>query len=268
MLNKKIIKALVSGFLACSLIFSASTSSFAQNGKVDTTATGEKVIVLNESESEPELYVPQAFTKLVTLDRVNLRKGPSTSHDVIKTLNRGTEVEFVNYETIDGEVNGWALVRYNTDIGYIKSEFIGTKEALPGGGNVTLTHWNEAKQIFTIGVAAEIYDVYSGLTYYVKSFSNGSHADVEPITKEDTDIMFKTYGNKWKWDPRPVWVTINGYKMAASINGMPHGGGVNNSNGMNGQVCLHFLGSSTHNGNSSFTKWHQDVLMEAYNLSK
>jgi len=55
--------------------------------------------------------------------------------------------------------------------------------------------------------------------------------------------------------------------MAASINGMPHGGGVISDNGMDGQVCIHFQGSSTHNGNTKFAQLHQQVALEAYDLS-
>jgi hypothetical protein len=101
-----------------------------------------------------------------------------------------------------------------------------------------------------------VFDVRTGLTYNVKSFSNGLHADVEPITANDTAIMLKTYGGAWKWNPRPVWVTVNGRTIAVSINGMPHGGDTNPNNNMNGQICIHFRGSTTHNGNQSFAKQH------------
>ena len=138
----------------------------------------------------------------------------------------------------------------------------------PSAGKVELTEWSEAKKAFTIGVTASVYDVRTGISYNVKSFSNGKHADVEPVTKEDTALLKKTYNGKWSWTPRPVWVTINGKVMAASINGMPHAGGINNENGMDGQVCIHFKGSSTHNGNKSFAKQHQDAVMEAWNAAK
>ena len=249
--NNKLIKTAFSGIFAFILAFSVCPVAFAAND-ITTTINGETVAVMPEEEP------------FITIDRVNFRTGPATSHKIISTLNPGVEVEFIaNYGTGD---NSWTEIRYNNTTGYIKSEFLSVKSAAPKG-DVELLSWAEAKEIFIIGLPAAVYDIRSGLTYFVKSFSNGSHADVEPITKDDTAIMYKTYGNQWKWDPRPVWVTINGRTLAASINGMPHGGGVNSENGMNGQVCLHFPGSTTHNGNDSFTKWHQDVLMEAYNLS-
>jgi hypothetical protein len=131
-----------------------------------------------------------------------------------------------------------------------------------------LDWWNEAKPLFKTGVDTKIYDVYTGLSYNVRSFSNGNHADVEPSTKEDTAILKRTYGGKWSWTPRPVLVTLGDRVVAASINGMPHGGGVVSGNGMDGQVCIHFLNSKTHNGNRAFERDHQAALKEAYRLSK
>ncbi len=197
-----------------------------------------------------------------TSARVNLRTGPSLSDSVIKTLNAGVTVEMLAYDAAN-----WSQVSVNGQTGYIKSEYLiksaGYAAALAENG-VELTPWSEAKKIFTTYTPAQVYDVRTGAVYFVQSFSNGNHADVEPLTKEDTAILLQTYGGKWQWAPRPVWVTINGHTMAASINGMPHGGGVIDDNGMDGQICIHFLGSKTHNGNSSFAKRHQDGVMEAW----
>jgi uncharacterized protein YraI len=209
---------------------------------------------------EPPWAVPaKTVTKYVT-DRVNFRSGPSTETDILLTFNRGDDVEFIsiyNYE--------WSAVIHGGTKGFIKSEFLSLDK--PVEPLVELMEWSEVKSIFTIGVAAEVYDVRTGLTYYVKSFSNGMHADVEPVTTQDTEIMKSTYNNHWDWDGRPVWVTINGHTIAAAINGMPHGGGVNGDNGMNGQVCLHFKGSTVHNGNMTYSRQLQAVVTEAYGAS-
>jgi len=137
----------------------------------------------------------------------------------------------------------------------------------PNSNNVVYMDWSEVKTVFTLNKDAEVYDILSGKTYYVRSFSNGNHADVETVTKQDTKIMYETFGNSWSWDVRPVWVTINGYTIAGSINGMPHAKGVIDGNDMDGQVCIHFLNSKTHNGNASFTQLHQDIAKQAYELS-
>ena len=144
----------------------------------------------------------------------------------------------------------------------------GVKSSQTAPNGVELIEWSVIKRIFTIGADARIYDVRTGAVYYVRSFSNGNHADVEPVTVEDTETLKKTYGGVWSWDPRPVWVTINGRTFAGSINGMPHGGGVNSTNGMNGQVCLHFLGGSTHNSNKAYAQLHQNAVIEAWNAAR
>lgn len=208
----------------------------------------------------------QALLDYVTVERVNFRTGPSTDDAIIVTIERGTAVKVSSYVE-----NGWSTVVYNEKTGYIFSEYIVTKEAYeaakvssPNSEVELLDWWSEAKGVITIGADIKVYDVRSGLTYYIRSFSNGNHADVEPITKEDTAIMKKTYGGVWSWDARPVLVTINGRTLAAAINGMPHGGGVNGNNGMSGQVCLHFKNSTTHNGNRSYEKDLQAAVMEAW----
>ena len=210
--------------------------------------------------AEEPWEVPRKPVTMYTNDRVNLRSGPSTEKDILETLNRGASVEFLSIYNFE-----WSAVVCDGTKGFIKSEFLSDEK--PPEPKVELLGWGEVKSIFTLGVSAEVYDVGTGLVYYVKSFSNGMHADVEPVTVEDTEIMKRTYNNHWDWDGRPVWVTINGHTIAAAINGMPHGGGVNSNNGMNGQVCLHFKGSTVHNGNMTYSRQLQDAVMQAYNAS-
>ena len=211
------------------------------------------------SENEP----PQI--SYITNTRVNLRSDASLTAQIHRTLPVGEELDIISYNS-----DGWSSVFVSGQFGFIKTEYISMKDIKDNNalnslaGSVELLSWNIAREFFTVYTPAEVYDVRTGLTYYVQSFSNGKHADVETLTKKDTDILFQTFGNRWEWDPRPVWVTINGKTMAASINGMPHGGGTIADNGMNGQVCIHFKGSTTHNGNQSFAHEHQIAVDEAW----
>lgn len=208
-----------------------------------------------------------AAERYYTSDRVNLRSGPSTGHDRLKILNVGTEVQVITYNADE-----WSTVIYKEITGYIKSEFLSLNppenEPKVLSEKVQLMNWADAKNVVRIGAPISVYDVYSGLTYNIKSFSNGAHADVEPITTEDTAIMKRTYGGKWSWSPRPVWVTVGDTTIAAAINGMPHGGGINSNNGMQGQVCLHFLGSSVHNGNRKYNGEMQSAVQTAFHLAQ
>ena len=217
--------------------------------------------IIEEPEADTSASSENPYLN-ITIDRVNLRTAPSLDAEIIATVNPGFGV------VVQGTDNGWHEVVYNNAVGYMKAEYIGTQDELTRSGSVELADWSEAKGIFTIGVPAKIQDVRTGLVYYVKSFSNGNHADVETVTTEDTAAMLKAFNGAWSWDTRPIWVTINGRTMAASISGMPHGGGVNSENGVDGQFCIHFKGSTTHNGNKSHEQDHQAAVMEAYNKYK
>ena len=203
-------------------------------------------------------------TGYITTDSVNFRTAPMTDSDIVKTLEKGTLIELKG--TLDF---GWSLISVSGIDGYVKTEYLSrkliTEDDIVPIPDVELIEWKSVKQFLPLHTDLEVYDIGTGLTYYVRSFSNGNHADVETSTKADTEIMKKTFSNVWKWNPRPVFVTINGRIIAASINGMPHGGGVISNNDMNGQVCIHFLGSHTHNGNKSFEVEHQNALMAAWN---
>jgi hypothetical protein len=221
---------------------------------------------------EPTPSPEPAKRYVIELSGINLRKGPSVNYDVIKPIEYRSLLSLL--EADSGADQQWSLVEFDGDTGYVKREYLGIdqppeppEKPKPALVVEHLT-WGEVKGIFTIGVPAKVLDIRSGAVYYVKSFSNGSHADVEPVTKEDTAIMKRTYNNSWNWDGRPVWVTINGRTIAGAINGMPHGGGVNSSNGMSGQVCLHFYQSRVHNGNRSYERQLQAVVQESWNAAQ
>ncbi len=212
-----------------------------------------------KSEYLNEVAAPVTIYK--TNADANLRSDAAYDGTVIQRLAAGTAVTFLE----KGET-GWTLVDYKGTKGFVKSEFLTTSEAYDRDhSKVELSPWSTVKGIFKTFTPAKVYDVRSGAVYYVQSFSNGKHADVETLTKEDTAILKKTFGGKWSWTVRPVWVTINGHTFAGSINGMPHASGTISDNGMNGQVCIHFLGSTTHNGNKRFAKVHQNGVQEAWN---
>ena len=127
-----------------------------------------------------------------------------------------------------------------------------------------LLYWSHVRTILPRNTPVMITDVRTGITYWIKSFSHGNHADVFPVTPEDTAALLRTYNGRWSWDTRPIWVHINGRKVAASINGMPHAGGGNRGNNMTGHICIHFRGSRTHSGNRFHERDHQNSVMEAY----
>jgi len=106
--------------------------------------------------------------------------------------------------------------------------------------------FNWVSKRFTYKDEVTVIDVETGIKFNVIMVGGHNHADVEPATKSDTAKLKKIYGGEWSWSRRAVVVKISGKWIAASINGMPHGYETVSGNGMDGQVCIHFLNSKTH----------------------
>lgn len=121
---------------------------------------------------------------------------------------------------------------------------------------------SDIQKIFAKGVTATITDVETRLQWKEKRRGGTNHADVQPLTAEDTAKLKKVYGEKWSWNRRAIWVTINGVTYAASMNGMPHGGSSIKNNNFDGHHCIHFANSRTHCSNKVCPK-HQNAIKKA-----
>ena len=203
-------------------------------------------------------------TTFITTAGLNLRSEPTTDSERINLIQSGRRVEVTNFR--DGE---WFEVEVGGQRGFMYAEFLREAPAPGEQGNVELLEWSVVRNnILTNNTPFTVTDVRSGLSWQMSSFSQGSHADIFTLTAEDTTIMQRAFGGRWTWTPRPVIVDINGRTLAASLSGMPHaGGGGQNGNNMNGHVCLHFLGSRTHNGNRTHERDHQNAVSEAFNTA-
>ena len=66
---------------------------------------------------------------------------------------------------------------------------------------------------------------------------------------------------------KATWATVNGHTYAASVYGVPHNypaGDTIANNDFNGQFCVHFVGSTTHNNPNTPDTDHQKAIQEAY----
>ena len=123
--------------------------------------------------------------------------------------------------------------------------------------------WSEANNLLPRRATFTIVDVRTGYTFRATRTGGSQHADTEPATRVDTNIMFQAIGSKWSWARRPIWVVYNGVRMAASMNCQPHGFETIGGNDMTGQFCIHFVGSKTH-GSNKVDADHQSCIDEAY----
>ena len=121
------------------------------------------------------------------------------------------------------------------------------KESSPSVPKGKLRDWfSYVYPRFDRGEKIKVYDVETGITYYMVRVGGSNHADVEPATAADCEKFLATYGGEWSWDRRAVVVKLDGEYIAASTNGFPHGYETISGNNMEGQVCIHFLNSKNH----------------------
>lgn len=128
---------------------------------------------------------------------------------------------------------------------------------------IELVHWDEVNLLFPVGATARVTDLETGMSFRVHRHGGTLHADSEPLTPEDTAIMLAIYGGRWSWSRRAIVVDIGTRRIAASMNGMPHGLEDIRANNFNGHFCIHFYGSRLHK-NRRIDPEHQRKVMEAF----
>ncbi|MEH7884904.1 hypothetical protein V7654_11365 [Bacillus sp. JJ1609] len=114
---------------------------------------------------------------------------------------------------------------------------------------IHMSQWKEVNEILPKYSKFTVVDLETGMKFRVQRRAGSNHADVQPLTSEDTAIMKKIYNGQWSWKRRAIIViSEEQMKIAASMHGMPHGGGALKNN-FPGHFCIHFYGSTTHRTN-------------------
>lgn len=126
---------------------------------------------------------------------------------------------------------------------------------------IELLPWEEVDEILPNKSKFAIIDVETGLLFHVQRRAGSRHADVQPLTSEDTMIMKKIYNGKWSWNRKAIIVLAGDKMIAASMSGMPHGAGALKNN-FRGHFCVHFFGSTTHRSNR-VDPAHQLMILKA-----
>ena len=118
----------------------------------------------------------------------------------------------------------------------------------PKTDQIKMLQWEEVNEILPRYSKFTVVDLETGMKFRVQRRAGSNHADVQPLTSKDTAIMKKIYNGKWSWKRRAIIVISEDGKIAASMHGMPHGGGALKNN-FPGHFCIHFYGSTTHRTN-------------------
>ncbi|QGQ97295.1 hypothetical protein EHS13_21595 [Paenibacillus psychroresistens] len=109
-----------------------------------------------------------------------------------------------------------------------------------------LIPWQDADHAVPIKSIFTIMDYETGSTFQVQRRAGRDHADVQPLSKADSAIMKQIYQGEWSWKRRAILVHSGDEWLAASMNGMPHGGDGIPDNDFSGHFCVHFFRSTTH----------------------
>ncbi len=105
--------------------------------------------------------------------------------------------------------------------------------------------WSTVNPLWPRKTKALVTDVDTARSFWMFRWGGNLHADVEPMTAHDAQVMEEIYG-EYTWRRRAVIVEVQGHRIAGSLHSMPHGGGNISGNHFNGHCCLHFAGSMTH----------------------
>lgn len=130
-----------------------------------------------------------------------------------------------------------------------------------------LIPWEKANGILPKYTKFTVRDIETGKEFEVQRRAGSEHADVQPLTSKDTEIMKEIYDGKWSWKRRAIIVIHNQKKIAASMHGMPHGAGALQNN-FPGHFCIHFYGSRTHRTNFMDLSHKLMILKAAGKLQK
>lgn len=198
--------------------------------------------------------------------------GPATWEELLTNDESGEESS--TYQVRSGD-SLWTIAnRFDTSINDIRAANningdtirAGQSLRIPGSTvnqrSIEALGWSQVNRLFARNSTATVTDVQTGLSFRIRRLYGTNHADVEPLTAQDTNVMRRIYGGSWSWDRRAVVVNINGRLIAGSINGVPHGGQSIRNNNFNGHFCLHFQNSRTH-GNNSLDSEHQSMISRA-----
>lgn len=106
--------------------------------------------------------------------------------------------------------------------------------------------WDAVDEVFRLYDKARVIDFETGLGFTAQRRAGKMHADVQPLTAEDSAVMKKIYDGRWSWKRRAIILEVRGRRIAASMNGMPHGAGAISGNAFDGHFCIHFRDSRLH----------------------
>ena len=208
-------------------------------------------------------YIQTALTGLGYYDREVTGHYGKYTKDAVREFQRDHDL------TADGVCGPATLAE-------IQKAYSGSSSATTNYNDTfyNLNNWfNEKTTMSNLGLKrgahCKLTDLRTGKSLNIYIQSTGNHADVEPLTAADTTTLCEIYGvstaSKISWQARPMLITVGNYQFVCSIYGEPHGVNTITNNNYDGQFCLHFTGSKTHNSGQTLQR-HIDAINEAISI--
>ena len=126
-----------------------------------------------------------------------------------------------------------------------------------------LDWWTQAQYVFPIDAEAKVIDFETGRSFNVVRSYGAFHADCEPLTAQDAQVMYEIWGNQLSWQARAAILEYNGRRIAASVSNMPHDIQSIYDNNFNGHFDIHFLNSTRHKDNQVSEHHQKQVRIAA-----
>ncbi|MBP5426386.1 MAG: LysM peptidoglycan-binding domain-containing protein [Clostridiales bacterium] len=146
---------------------------------------------------------------------------------------------------------------------------IGIKKTLGDSFGELLDWETEANYVLPVNAVFKVTDFFSGRSFYMKRTTGSSHADCEPLTSDDANIIKNIWGGTFSWDTRPILINYQDRTLAASMSSFSHAGNDNypggiiidtrsgnygtgynfdwvKDNSIDGVMDIHFLNSTRH----------------------
>jgi peptidoglycan hydrolase-like protein with peptidoglycan-binding domain len=113
----------------------------------------------------------------------------------------------------------------------------------PSASEVQLLHWYDTvKPSMKSGQNILVFDPATKRSWTLRLYALGRHADSEPLTLRDTQIMRLAFGGITTWNPKPVYVRLpDGRWTLAATHDTPHLSESILGNDFDGHLCVHFL---------------------------
>lgn len=172
---------------------------------------------------------------------VNGEYDPDTHNAVVAFQQRnGLVISGIADSLTQHVLYGSGAKPYSTYVAPV--DLSGAYMAAPAISEVKLLHWqDEIKPTVKAGQTITILEPQSGLSWSISFYSLGRHADSQPTSWRDTQIMNVALG-KSDWTVHPVYVKLpDGRWTMATMHNRPHLYGSIMNNGFGGHLCIHFL---------------------------